>query len=138
LTDKGITRVKVDTLHPTAGYSHATVVEAGRLAFLAGQVPLDPSGTIVGLGDVAAQVDHVVASSLATLAAVGAAPSDVVRSVIYVASDDNATLVAVWERLTGSALGPAFTTASTLVGVARLGYTGQLVEVELTAALLDR
>ena len=29
----------------------------------------------------------------------------------------------------------AFTTASTLLGVTRLGFSGQLVEVDLTAAL---
>jgi hypothetical protein len=37
--------------------------------------------------------------------------------------------------LTASVIGPAFTTASTLVGVAQLGFGGQLVEVDLTAAL---
>jgi hypothetical protein len=35
-----------------------------------------------------------------------------------------------WQRL-----GSAFTTASTLLGVTRLGFSGQLVEVDLTAAL---
>ncbi len=44
-------------------------------------------------------------------------------------------LSSVWDRLTGSGIGPAFTTASTLLGVAALGYRGQLVEVELTAAI---
>jgi hypothetical protein len=34
-----------------------------------------------------------------------------------------------------SALAPAFTTASTLLGVTQLGFTGQLVEIDLTAAL---
>ncbi len=43
----------------------------------------------------------------------------------------------MWARLNASALGPAFTTASTLLGVAQLGYPGQLVEVDLTAALPD-
>jgi hypothetical protein len=41
----------------------------------------------------------------------------------------------VWRRLQDSELGPAFTTASTLLGVARLGFTGQLIEVDLTAVL---
>jgi hypothetical protein len=31
----------------------------------------------------------------------------------------------------------AFTSASTLLGVARLGFPGQLVELDLTAALSD-
>ncbi len=40
-----------------------------------------------------------------------------------------------WRRLNASDLGPAFTSASTLLGVAKLGFPGQLVEVDLTAAL---
>ncbi len=38
-------------------------------------------------------------------------------------------------QLTLSVIGSAFTTASTLLGVTRLGFSGQLVEVDLTAAL---
>jgi hypothetical protein len=44
----------------------------------------------------------------------------------------------VWDTLNSTALGPAFGTASTLLGVTRLGFTGQLVELDLTAALPDR
>jgi enamine deaminase RidA (YjgF/YER057c/UK114 family) len=123
-------------LHPTPGYHHVTVVEAGRLAFLAGQCPLDVDGTLIGPG-VLEQADQVAANALAVLEAVGAKPSDVVRSVIYVVSGDNQILGAVWRRLNESPLAPAFTTASTLLGVASLGFTGQLVEVDLTAALGD-
>ncbi|MER7279261.1 RidA family protein [Dactylosporangium sp. NPDC000244] len=123
-------------VHATAGYSHITISEAGRLAHLAGQCPLDLAGEVVGApGDVDAQTDQVIANCLTVLAAAGAAPADVVRSVIYVVSGDSEVLAAVWRRLTGSPLGPAFTSASTLLGVAALGYRGQLVEVDLTAAL---
>ncbi|WP_433239268.1 RidA family protein [Streptosporangium sp. CA-135522] len=130
-----IMRLNPALLHSTPGYSHVTVVEAGRTAYLAGQCPLDPSGVLVGEGDVTAQVDQIVANALVALGAVGAHPDQVVRSVIYVVSDDAAALATVWRHLTESALGAAFTTASTLLGVARLGFTGQLVEVDLTAAL---
>jgi hypothetical protein len=44
-------------------------------------------------------------------------------------------LAEVWRRLNDTALGPAFGTASSLLGVASLGFTGQLVELDLTAAL---
>jgi enamine deaminase RidA (YjgF/YER057c/UK114 family) len=113
------------------------VVESGRLAFLAGQCPLDKDGSVVGVDDSEAQVDQVAANALVALEAVGAGPEHVVRSVIYVVSDDTAVLASVWRRFNASSLAPAFTTASTLVGVARLGYTGQLVELDLTAALPD-
>lgn len=132
-----ITRINPDRLHEPPGYHHITVVAAGRTAYLAGQCPLDRTGTLVGPGDLAAQTDQVAANALTALAAVGAGPQDVVRSVIYVRSDDTAALSATWDRLLGSPLGAAFTTASTLLGVAQLGFTGQLVEVDLTAALPD-
>jgi enamine deaminase RidA (YjgF/YER057c/UK114 family) len=124
------------TVHEPAGYSHVTITSAGRLAHLAGQCPLDLSGVVVGEpGDFDAQTDQVIANCLAVLAAAGASPADVVRSIIYVVSPDSAVLAGVWRRLNASPLAPAFTTASTLLGVASLGYEGQLIEVDLTAAL---
>lgn len=130
-----ITRINPERLHKTPGYHHITVVEAGRTAHLAGQCPLDHEGAVVGVGSLEAQIDQVAQNSLIALEAVGAAPQDVVRSVIYVRSDDTSVLGAAWRRLTGSVIGPAFTTASTLLGVAALGFREQLVEVDLTAAL---
>ena len=130
-----ITRINPAQLHPTPGYHHVTVVEAGRTAYLAGQCPLGPAGELVGEGDLGAQIDQVVANALAALAAAGARPEDVVRSVIYVVSGETPILGGAWGRLNASPLAPAFTTASTLLGVARLGFTGQLVELDLTAAL---
>jgi enamine deaminase RidA (YjgF/YER057c/UK114 family) len=91
----------------------------------------------VGPGDLDAQIDQVAANALVALDAVGAQPNQVVRSVIYVVSDDVAVLGAAWRHLTASVIGPAFTTASTLLGVAQLGFSGQLIEVDLTAALGD-
>jgi enamine deaminase RidA (YjgF/YER057c/UK114 family) len=123
------------SVHEPSGYSHVTITSAGRLAHLAGQCPLDLAGKVVGGGDYDAQTDQVVANCLAVLAAAGAAPSDVARSIVYVVSPDSGVLSAVWDRLMASALAPAFTTASTLLGVSALGYTGQLIEIDLTAAL---
>jgi enamine deaminase RidA (YjgF/YER057c/UK114 family) len=131
----GITRVNPEQLHETPGYHHVTVVESRRLAFLAGQCPLDRSGALVGRGDVEAQVDQVATNAQTALAAVHAGPEHVVRSVIYVVSDENEVLSAVWRRFNESVIRAAFTTASTLLGVASLGFTDQLVELDLTAAL---
>ncbi|MEU4239083.1 RidA family protein [Actinoplanes sp. NPDC026619] len=123
-------------IHDPAGYSHVTITGEGRLAHLAGQCPLALDGTVVGApGDYDAQTDQVIANCLTVLAAAGATPGDVVRSIIYVVSADSAVLAAVWDRLNASALADAFTTASTLLGVTTLGYRGQLVEVDLTAYL---
>ncbi|WP_327257201.1 RidA family protein [Streptomyces sp. NBC_01244] len=136
MTEK-ITRINPEQLHETPGYHHITVVEAGRTAYLAGQCPLDPNGDLVGSGSLETQVDQVVANAITALAAVSAQPEHVVRSVIYVRSNERDILGAAWRGLTESALGPAFTTASTLLGVTQLGFAGQLVEVDLTVALPD-
>jgi enamine deaminase RidA (YjgF/YER057c/UK114 family) len=130
-----ITRRNPNTLHPPDGYHHVTIAEAGRTAYRAGQCPVDADDQLVGPGDVLTQVDQVVANCLLALRAAGAEPDQVVRSVVYVASDEQPVLVSVWERLQASPLAPAFTTASTLLGVTALGYAGQLVEIDLTAAL---
>lgn len=101
-----IQRLSPDSLHQTPGYHHITVVEAGRLAFLAGQCPLDRAGKVVGGASHEAQADQVAQNALLALAAVEARPEDVVRSVIYVVSDDERVLGAVWRRLNTAELGP--------------------------------
>ena len=130
-----LTRLNPAGLHATPGYHHVTIATAGPTAYLAGQCPLDAAGDLVGEDDLVAQVDQVVSNALIALEAAGAAASDVVRSVIYVASPRRADLVRAWDRLNASAMGPAFSTASTLLGVAQLGYPGQLIELDLTAVV---
>ncbi|MFI2712914.1 RidA family protein [Micromonospora sp. NPDC018662] len=130
-----ITRANPEGVHSTPGYHHVTIAPAGRIAYLAGQCPLDAQGSLVGPGDVDAQVDRVAANALAALRSVDAGPEHVVRTVIYVVSADQAVLAQVWRRFLASPLAAAFTTASTLLGVAQLGFTGQLVELDVTAAL---
>ncbi|MDQ7809618.1 RidA family protein [Amycolatopsis sp. A133] len=121
-------------LHTPPGYHHVTVTSARRTVYLAGQCPLTEDGTVVA-GGVLAQTDQVVANTAAALAFAGASPFDVVRTVIYVVTTDRSTLSSVWDRLAASEIGPAFASASTLLGVAQLGFPDQLVELEVTAAL---
>lgn len=129
-----IDRSNPSTLHPTPGYHHVTTVEASRLIFLAGQCPLDPAGDLAA-DDLEGQTAQVISNILTALDSAGARPEDVVRTVIYVASPNRDDLAAVWTQLNDSPLASAFTTASTLLGVAQLGFPGQLVEVDVTAAL---
>lgn len=104
------------------------------MVFLAGQCPLQPSGELAP-GGLEGQTAQVITNILTALKSVGATPDQIVRTVIYVASSERDDLSTVWTQLNESALGPAFTTASTLLGVAQLGFPGQLVEVDVTAAL---
>ena len=128
-------RLNPPGLHPTPGYHHVTISTAQRYAFLAGQCPLDESGAVVGADDLVAQVNQVAHNIATALEDIGATPEDVVRTVIYVASTERADLALVWTALSRSEVGAALSTASTLLGVAQLGYPGQLVEVDITAAL---
>ena len=124
-----------DSLHTPPGYHHVTVAQPGRLVALAGQCPLDRAGDLVGPGDVAVQARQVAANIAVALDAAGATASDVVRTVVYVRSDDREDLSTVWAVLTASEVAAAFTSAATLLGVAQLGFPGQLVEVDVTAVL---
>ncbi|WP_369033661.1 MULTISPECIES: RidA family protein [Streptomyces] len=128
-------RVTVPGLFPPPTYSHASVVEAGtRLAFLAGSVPLDAQGRIVGVDDPVRQAEQVIANLGEQLRAVGSDFAHVLSTDVYVVSREPEVLSAVWEVVEASALsaGPH---SSTLIGVACLGYSGQLVEITATAAV---
>ncbi|HEY4461456.1 MAG TPA: RidA family protein [Streptosporangiaceae bacterium] len=130
-----IRRINLPDLHQTPGYHHATITDTTQFVFLAGQCPLSARGDLIGDGDVRAQARQVARNIGLALTAVGATAEDVVRTVIYVASGDRDDLSAVWSALRESAVAAAFGSASTLLGVAQLGYPGQLVEVDVTAAL---
>ncbi|AZM52654.1 RidA family protein [Streptomyces sp. WAC 01529] len=131
-------RTVVPTLFPPPGYAHAAVVEAGtRLAFMAGSVPLDPEGRLIGEGDVARQTEQVIVNLDEALRAVGSDLTQVVASTVYVVADARAALSEAWEVVDASGLhaGPH---TSTLLGVACLGYPGQLVEITATAVVPAR
>ncbi|MFI6700605.1 RidA family protein [Streptomyces sp. NPDC050509] len=128
-------RMTVPGLFPPPDYAHAAIVETDRrLAFLAGAVPLDSDGKLVGPDDFVAQTEQVLANLESALAALGCGLADVVSTTVYGATQDPADLSRVWEvvRAGGLTLGPH---ASTLLGVACLGYTGQLVEITAVAEI---
>jgi enamine deaminase RidA (YjgF/YER057c/UK114 family) len=133
-----IQRVTSPALFPPPAYSHASVVEAGtKLAFLAGAVPLDAEGDLVGEGDPARQAEQVIANLREQLHAVGSDLAHVLATDVHVVSSEPAVLSAVWEVVEASGLstGPH---SSTLIGVACLGYPGQLVEITATAVVPER
>jgi enamine deaminase RidA (YjgF/YER057c/UK114 family) len=114
-------------------YAYAAVTAPGSLVFTAGACPLDETGAVVAPGDVRAQAERVMQNLVAALRSAGAGLPDVARTTVYVASSERADLVAAWE-VVRAAFGD-HDAPSTLLGVAVLGYPGQLVEVEAVAAL---
>ena len=127
-----VERLTVAELGPPPGYAHVAAASGARLVLTAGAVPLDGEGNLVGAGDVRLQARQTLDNLMRQLAAAGAGGDDVLKTTVYVASTDRADLVAVWEEVQGSPIAAA---ASTLLGVALLGYPDQVVEIEVIAAL---
>ncbi|MGZ8624609.1 MAG: RidA family protein [Actinomycetota bacterium] len=128
-----VDRLDAEGLAAPPGYTHVAIAN-GTLVFTAGAVPIDADGELVGDGDIEAQTEQVLANLLRQLAAGGAGPDDVVKTTVYVASDHDA-MIRVWEVVQRS---PIASAPSTLLGVALLGYTGQLVEIEAAAVIGHR
>ena len=128
--------IRSSELTDVAPYAYAAVAhDVSRLVFTAGACPLDADGNTVAIGDVAGQAEQVMANLQVALREAGAELGDVVKSTVYVATRRQEDLLAAWDvvrRWFGEHDAP-----STLLGVAVLGYNGQLVEVEAVAALRD-
>jgi enamine deaminase RidA (YjgF/YER057c/UK114 family) len=127
----GVERRVVEGLAEPPGYAHVAVAE-GRVVFTAGAVPLDEHGELVGPRDPVTQARQVLANLERQLAAGGASPDDVVKTTVYVAGASHENQNAVWGVVQESSFASA---PSTLIGVALLGYRGQLVEIEAIAVV---
>ena len=64
-------------------YSQAVQTQGGRILWLSGQIPLDPTTGELVKGDVVAQTERVMENLGAVLAAGGAGFHHVVRSTVY-------------------------------------------------------
>jgi 2-iminobutanoate/2-iminopropanoate deaminase len=66
-------------------YSQAVQVDAGKMTFFSGQIPLDPATGEMIQGDVVAQTERVMENMKAVLLAAGLDFSHVVRCTIFLA-----------------------------------------------------
>jgi enamine deaminase RidA (YjgF/YER057c/UK114 family) len=124
--------VSPPSLYAGAPYEYAAVAPQGaRLVFAAGACPLDEAGDVVARGDYQEQARVALANLKAALEEAGSGLDRVLKSTVYVSSADRAQLVQVWS-VVEEAFAPA-KPPSTLLGVAALGYEGQLVEIEAVA-----
>jgi enamine deaminase RidA (YjgF/YER057c/UK114 family) len=105
---------------------------------MAGQVAWDADGTLVGEGDLAAQVEQCFLNVGAALAEIGGSFDNITKLTIYVAdwTVDKMPLVQEGRARACAKLGCADTLApGTLIGVAALFVPEHLVEVEAIAVL---
>ena len=124
--------ITASALYAGVPYSYVAIAPAGGTVFTAGACPLDANGDVVGLGDLARQTRQALENLLVALDAAGCGRDDVVKTTVYVATTDDADLAVAW-RLVEEVFG-AQGPPSTLLGVAVLGWPGQLVEIEAVAA----
>jgi enamine deaminase RidA (YjgF/YER057c/UK114 family) len=124
------------SLPPSRGYSQLVEVPPGqRVLFVAGQVALDSTGTLVGSGDFRAQARQVFENLRRALEAQGATFADVVKLNFYVLDVANIpALREVRDQYVNRSAPPA----STLVEVRRLFRDDVLLEVEAVAAVRAR
>ena len=118
-------------LASTPGYRYAD--RAGDRLFVAGQVPLDQDGALVGGNDPAVQA-RTCLDNLELLVGVHDFCIDDIRHLTVYVVGEHQNLLDAWAAVTGwfghpSRLGDAVPPA-TLLGVHLLGHGGQLVEID--------
>ncbi|HYG71551.1 MAG TPA: RidA family protein [Actinomycetota bacterium] len=127
-------RSNPDGVSPPLGtYSHVVRVETGDAVWLhvSGQIAVDPTGAMVGVGDMRAQTERVYENLRAILEAHGATFADVVKMNTYVTSlEDLAGMREVRSRYLASDL-----PASTAVQVVALVVPEALIEVDAVAVI---
>jgi enamine deaminase RidA (YjgF/YER057c/UK114 family) len=124
--------INPETMHRPIGYTHVVEVTAGRPVYIAGQVALDPSGAIVGPGDIRTQARQVFDNLRAALQAVGAGFEQLVKLTYYLV---DATQLPVVREIRDQYVNTQQPPASTAVEVRRLVQEDLLIEVEAIAVI---
>jgi enamine deaminase RidA (YjgF/YER057c/UK114 family) len=124
--------INPEAMHRPTGYTHVVEVTAGRPVYIAGQVALDPTGAIVGPGDIRAQARQVFDNLRTALQAVGAGFEQVVKLTYYLV---DATQLPVVREVRDQYVNTQQPPASTAVEIRRLVQEDLLIEVEAVAVV---
>jgi 2-iminobutanoate/2-iminopropanoate deaminase len=115
-----------------AAYSHVvTVTGPGKLIFVAGQLARDAGGSIVGPGDMRAQLEQTFKNLDSCLKAAGATWADVIKTNTFVTDYDAFSQCRdVRMRYFGVA-----TPTSTTIKISGLAQPEAMVEIEMVAVV---
>lgn len=123
-----------DSVHaPFANYVHGITIEEGkRIIFIAGQVPADKEGNVVGIGDFNMQGEQVIKNLKEVLTEGGASISDLVKVTTYIVGREYTQAgrelgVKHWDKSNPP--------TSTLIVCAGLANSDFLVEIDAIAII---
>ncbi len=131
-----IERRNPSTIHAPGPYSHAVIVNQGRVAYLAGQVAFDKDGNLVGEGDLETQLNQAMRNIKAILQDLGSDLTHIIKITTYIA-DYSHDQVLIVRHVLNEYFAEEHRPANTLLGVQSLAQPGLLVELEATVALDD-
>ncbi len=123
-------RINVGSGRPLEHLAHySRALRVGDMVMQSGTTAIDTEGNVIGVGDIAAQVDAIVDIARQSMGKAGGRLEDVVRTRTYITdisvADDAARALGKYFR--------DVRPASTLVGVKRLARPAQLIEIEFDA-----
>jgi enamine deaminase RidA (YjgF/YER057c/UK114 family) len=116
-----------------APYSFATKLRPGKtLLLIAGAIPVNSRGEIVGKGDLKTQLKQVIENINIVVKEAGATLGDILRMNMYCRSEyvDEFIELAQWRSKTFPELFGANPTAHTLSGVVRMAHKDWIIEID--------
>lgn len=132
---KAIEIVECKGVAPPGGlYSHISRINSGNIVMIAGQLSIAPDGSIVGAGDLIAQIKQVFANLSAALASAGAGFKDVAKFTTFLTRDTDIPIFSEQRKGLFATLYPdKVYPPNTLVVVHSLVRPEFLIEIEAMA-----
>jgi enamine deaminase RidA (YjgF/YER057c/UK114 family) len=120
---------------PAGTYSQIAQAKTQEIVFIAGQVPADVSGAVVGKGNFEAQCAQTFANIHTALRAVGADWNNVVQFTSFLVRAEDAAAFRAYRGQEFPKLFPGAPPPNTLLIISRLADPDYLLEVQTIAAL---
>jgi enamine deaminase RidA (YjgF/YER057c/UK114 family) len=122
--------VNPEALHQPIGYTHIVEVQAGRIAYISGQVAFSKAGKLVGEDDIVMQTRQVFENLKDALEALNASFADLIKLNYYAV--DASRLAEIREVRNQYVARPPASTFVVVKGLARPEF---LIEIEAVVAL---